>query len=74
MCNNIKVNVINLYPGDTIIAHLNEQVSMDEAVEIQNHLKKLFPDNQVSITNNYFVKEFTVFSSHDQNPFLRGIL
>ena len=74
MCENIKINVINLYPGDTIIAHLNERVTMDEAVEIQNHLKQLFPNNQVSVTNNYFVKEFTVFSDHDQNPFLRGIL
>lgn len=34
MCENIKVNVVNLYPGDTIIAHLGKDVSVDEAREI----------------------------------------
>lgn len=34
MCENIKINVVNLYPGDTIIAHLNENVSVDEARQI----------------------------------------
>lgn len=34
MCNNIKINVVNLYPGDTIIAHLGEDVSVDEARQI----------------------------------------
>mgnify|MGYP006959312240 FL=1 len=34
MCENIKINVVNLYPGDTIIAHLGEDVSVDEARQI----------------------------------------
>lgn len=74
MCENIKVNVVNLYPGDTIIAHLGEDVSVDEAREIYQMLNKLFPNNTVNVINNYFVKEFTIFSEHDQNPFLRGAL
>ena len=74
MCENIKVNVVNLYPGDTIIAHLGENVSVDEAREIYQMLNKLFPNNTVNVINNYFVKEFTIFSEHDQNPFLRGAL
>lgn len=74
MCENIKVNVVNLYPGDTIIAHLGKDVSVDEAREIYQMLNKLFPNNTVNVINNYFVKEFTIFSEHDQNPFLRGAL
>ena len=74
MCENIKVNVVNLYPGDTIIAHLGEDVSVDEAREIYQMLNKLFPNNTINVINNYFVKEFTIFSEHDQNPFLRGAL
>lgn len=74
MCENIKVNVVNLYPGDTIIAHLGENVNVDEAREIYQMLNKLFPNNTVNVINNYFVKEFTIFSEHDQNPFLRGAL
>lgn len=74
MCENIKVNVVNLYPGDTIIAHLGKDVSVDEAREIYQMLNKLFPNNTVSVINNYFVEEFTIFSDHDQNPFLRGAL
>lgn len=74
MCDNIKINVVNLYPGDTIIAHLGEDVSVDEAREIYQMLNKLFPNNTVNVINNYFVKEFTIFSEHDQNPFLRGAL
>ena len=31
MCENIKVNVVNLYPGDIIVAHLGEDVNADEA-------------------------------------------
>lgn len=34
MCDNIKINVVNLYPGDTIIAHLGEDVNVDEARQI----------------------------------------
>ena len=34
MCENIKVNVVNLYPGDIIVAHLGEDVNVDEAREI----------------------------------------
>ena len=34
MCENIKVNIVNLYPGDIIVAHLDEDVSVDEAREI----------------------------------------
>lgn len=34
MCENIKVNVVNLYPGDIIIAHLGEDINVDEAHEI----------------------------------------
>ena len=74
MCENIKVNVVNLYPGDTIIATLGENVNVDEAREIHQALNKLFPNNTVSVINNYFVKEFTIFSDYDQNPFLRGVL
>lgn len=74
MCENIKINVINLYPGDIIIAHLGEDVNVDEACEIHQALNKLFPNNTVNVINNYFVKEFTIFSEHDQNPFLRGAL
>lgn len=74
MCDNIKINVVNLYPGDTIIAHLGEDVSVDEARQIHQALNKLFPNNTVNVINNYFVKEFTIFSGHDQNPFLRGVL
>lgn len=74
MCENIKINVVNLYPGDTIIAHLGEDVSVDEARQIHQALNKLFPNNTVNVINNYFVKEFTIFSEHDQNPFLRGVL
>ena len=34
MCENVKINVVNLYPGDIIIAHLNANISIDEAREI----------------------------------------
>lgn len=34
MCDSIKINVVNLYPGDTIIAHLGKDVSVDEARQI----------------------------------------
>lgn len=34
MCENIKVNIVNLYSGDIIVAHLGEDVSVDEAREI----------------------------------------
>ena len=74
MCENIKINVVNLYPDDTIIATLGENVNINEAREIHQALNKLFPNNTVSVINNYFVKEFTIFSNHDQNPFLRGVL
>lgn len=74
MCENIKVNVVNLCPGDIIVAHLGEDVSVDEARQIYQALNKLFPNNTVNVINNYFVKEFTIFSEHDQNPFLRGAL
>lgn len=74
MCENIKVNVVNLYPGDIIVAHLGEDVNVDEAREIHQALNKLFPNNTVNVINNYFVKEFTIFSEYDQNPFLRGVL
>lgn len=74
MCENIKINVVNLYPGDIIIAHLGKDVNVDEAHEIHQALNKLFPNNTVNVINDYFVKEFTIFSEHDQNPFLRGVL
>ena len=74
MCENIKINVVNLYPGDTIIAHLGEDINVDEARQIHQALNKIFPNNTVSVINNSFVKEFTIFSEHDQNPFLRGVL
>ena len=74
MCENIKVNVVNLYPGDIIVAHLGKNVNVDEAREIHQILNKLFPNNTVSVINNYFVEEFTIFSDHDRNPFLRGAL
>ena len=96
MCENIKVNVVNLYPDDVIIAHLNANISVDETRqiyqelselfpnnenigpdevhEIYQALNKLFPNNTVNVINNYFIKEFTIFSDHDQNPFLRGAL
>ena len=34
----------------------------------------IFPNNEVRVINNYFIKEFTIFSDHDQNPFLRDTL
>ena len=34
MCENIKINVVNLYPGDTIIAHLGEDINVNEARQI----------------------------------------
>ena len=74
MCENVKINVVNLYPGDVIIAHLNENISVDETRQICQELSKLFPNNEVRVINNYFIKEFTIFSNHDQNPFLRGTL
>ena len=74
MCENIKVNVVNLYPDDVIIAHLNANMSVDETRQIYQELSELFPNNKVRVINNYFIKEFTIFSDHDQNPFLRGAL
>ena len=74
MCENVKINVVNLYPGDVIIAHLNENIGPDEVHEIYQALNKLFPNNTVNVINNYFIKEFTIFSDHDQNPFLRDTL
>ena len=74
MCENIKINVVNLYPGDIIIAHLNANISVDETRQIYQELSELFPNNKVREINNYFIKEFTIFSDHDQNPFLRGAL
>ena len=74
MCENIKVNVVNLYPDDVIIAHLNANISVDETRQIYQELSELFPNNKVRVINNYFIKEFTIFSDHDQNPFLRGAL
>ena len=74
MCENVKINVVNLYPDDVIIAHLNANISIDETCQIYQELSKLFPNNEVRVINNYFIKEFTIFSDHDQNPFLRGAL
>ena len=74
MCENVKINVVNLYPDDVIIAHLNANISVDEARQIYQELSELFPNNKVRVINNYFIKEFTIFSDHDQNPFLRGAL
>lgn len=74
MCENVKINVVNLYPDDVIIAHLNANISVDETRQIYQELSKLFPNNEVRVINNYFIKEFTIFSDHDQNPFLRGTL
>ena len=74
MCENVKINVVNLYPDDVIIAHLNANISIDETRQIYQELSKLFPNNEVRVINNYFIKEFTIFSDHDQNPFLRGAL
>ena len=74
MCENVKINVVNLYPDDVIIAHLNANISVDETRQIYQELSKLFPNNEVRVINNYFIKEFTIFSDHDQNPFLRGSL
>lgn len=74
MCENVKINVVNLYPDDVIIAHLNANISVDETRQIYQELSKLFPNNEVRVINNYFIKEFTIFSDHDQNPFLRGAL
>lgn len=74
MCENIKINVVNLYPDDVIIAHLNANISVDETRQIYQELSELFPNNKVRVINNYFIKEFTIFSDHDQNPFLRGAL
>ena len=74
MCENIKINVVNLYPDDVIIAHLNANISVDETRHIYKEIRKLFPNNKVRVINNYFIKEFTIFSDHDQNPFLRGAL
>ena len=74
MCENVKINVVNLYPDDVIIAHLNANISIDETRQIYQELSKLFPNNEVRVINNYFIKEFTIFSDHDQNPFLRGDL
>ena len=74
MYENVKINVVNLYPGDIIIAHLNANISVDETHQIYQELSKLFPNNEVRVINNYFIKEFTIFSDHDQNPFLRGDL
>lgn len=34
MCENIKINVVNLYPGDIIIAHLKANISVDETRQI----------------------------------------
>ena len=74
MCENVKINVVNLYPDDVIIAHLNANISVDETRQIYQELSELFPNNKVRVINNYFIKEFTIFSDHDQNPFLRGDL
>ena len=74
MCENVKINVVNLYPDDVIIAHLNANISIDETRQIYQELSKLFPNNEVRVINNYFIKEFTIFSNHDQNPFLRDTL
>ena len=74
MCENVKINVVNLYPDDVIIAHLNANISVDETRQIYQELSELFPNNKVRVINNYFIKEFTIFSNHDQNPFLRDIL
>ena len=74
MCENVKINVVNLYPDDVIIAHLNANISVDETRQIYQELSELFPNNKVRVINNYFIKEFTIFSDHDQNPFLRGTL
>ena len=74
MCENIKINVVNLYHDDVIIAHLNANISVDETRQIYQELSKLFPNNEVRVINNYFIKEFTIFSNHDQNPFLRDTL
>lgn len=74
MCENVKINVVNLYPDDVIIAHLNANISVDETRQIYQELSELFPNNKVRVINNYFIKEFTIFSDHDQNPFLRDTL
>ena len=74
MCENVKINVVNLYPDDVIIAHLNANISVDETRQIYQELSELFPNNKVRVINNYFIKEFTIFSDHDQNPFLKGAL
>ena len=34
MCENVKINVVNLYTGDVIIAHLNANISVDETRQI----------------------------------------
>lgn len=34
MCENVKINVVNLYPDDVIIAHLNANISVDETHQI----------------------------------------
>ena len=52
----------------------NANISVDETRQIYQELSKLFPNNEVRVINNYFIKEFTIFSDHDQNPFLRGAL
>ena len=74
MCENVKINVVNLYPDDVIIAHLNANISVDETRQICQELSELFPNNKVRVINNYFIKEFTIFSDHGQNPFLRDTL
>ena len=61
----IPVQVVEIKPNDVVIAHISQDMSVDECHQIFDELSKTFPNNKVIIANEHVLQKLTVFRPED---------
>lgn len=63
----IPIGIVPIRKDDIILAHVNEDIDVDTCNILYEQLQKLFPNNRVSVINDYFINKITIFTSSSFN-------
>jgi hypothetical protein len=54
------VQVVEIRPGDTILVHISDDLSLDECSEIHKMMCETYPDNTILLSNEHVLKGMTI--------------
>lgn len=58
----IPIEIVPIRKDDIILAHINEDTDLETCKALYEQLQKLFPDNKVSVINDYFINRISIFT------------